>query len=103
MEFEAFASFDEMMARLQEKMNAADDRVKPWQSEVKKGDHFKRDRGYGFLIYGVVLDTYKEKHLRHYRFCECHSIACEYGERGDVHVNTIDELISKEGIEQARN
>ena len=55
MEFEAFDSLEEMMARLNEQTLRADAQVRPWQARIKTGDYFRRSSGYGFDIYGEVL------------------------------------------------
>ena len=104
MEFEAFDSFEDMQKRLQEQMKAADARVQPWQTEIKPTDYFLRQGGYGFPIYGNVLEQYgpDQPDLKHYRFCKCYSIACPEGELGDVHVCTIEQIISEAAFEDAR-
>lgn len=68
---------------------AADSRTTEEQKELKRGDYFMKDSGLGFPIFGKVLKEYKRGHLKNYRLCECYSIGCPYGERGDVHVSTI--------------
>ena len=60
------------------------------QKELKKGDYFIKDSGLGFPVFGKVLREYKQKDMKNYRFCECYSIGCPYGEKGDVHVSAID-------------
>lgn len=104
MEFEAFDSLEEMLTRMEESRKAADARVQPWQAAIKPGDYFQRDSGYGFPIYGHVEkeEEPREPELRHYRFCQCFSVACVEGEYGDVHVCTIDSLISERFFEEAR-
>jgi len=100
MTFTAYDSFEEMMDDLSKAMDAADARVKPWQTAIQKGHHFWHPTDYGFPIFGQVLeDGYKEEHLKHYRFCFCFSEACPEGEKGDVHISVIGGLISKECFE----
>lgn len=105
MEIESFDSFDDMMRRLQEQMKAADARVEPWQAAIKPDDYFFRNSGYGFPIYGQVLkeDEPREPHVRHYRLCNCYSMACIEGEMGDVHVSSIERIISEAEFEEARS
>ncbi len=95
---------EEMLQRMEEARTAADARVQPWQAAIKPGDHFTRDSGYGFPIYGHVEteEEPREPHLQHYRFCHCYSIACVEGEYGDVHVCTIDKLLDSGSFEEAR-
>ncbi len=104
MEFEAFDSFEEMMARLNEQILRADAEVENWQARIKPGDYFRRSSGYGFDIYGEVLqeEEPRELRLRPYRFCNCYSVACPEGEMGDVHVSTIEVLLSKAEFEEAQ-
>jgi len=102
MEVEFFDSLEAAQQRLQQAMKAADGRVKPWQAAVKPGECFVSDGGDGLLVFGEVLEGYEEAHLRHYRFCRCHSVACPEGELGDVHVCTILALVSRQLFEQVR-
>ena len=53
-------------------------------------------------VFGEVLEGYTEAHLRHYRFCRCHSVACPEGELGDVHVSTVLCLVSRAFFEAMR-
>ncbi len=104
MEFEAFDSLEDMMARLNEQIERADAHVQPWQAKIKPGDYFRRSSGYGFDIYGEVLpeEEPREPRLRHYRFCQCYSVACPEGEMGDVHVSTIETLLTKSEFSTAQ-
>jgi hypothetical protein len=96
-----YDTMEEMLDDLSKAMQEADDRVKSWQAEIKKGDCFWQDTEYGFKIYGKVLNSaYREEHLRNYRFCVCYSSACPEGERGDVHVCTIAGLLTREEFEE---
>jgi hypothetical protein len=82
-----YSNTEEMLDDLSRAMQEADEKVKPWQSQIKKGDCFWQNTEYGFKIYGKVLrNAYREKYLRNYRFCKCCSEACPEGETGDVHV-----------------
>jgi len=60
------------------------------------------DSGEGFPIFGEAREGYREKHLQHYRFCRCYSVACPEGELGDVHVSTILCRISRGLFERVR-
>jgi len=102
MEVEMFASIEEAMERLEKARQAADMRVKPWQAQVKPGNYFVNIAPEGLVIFGEVLESYRGKRLRHYRFCRCYSVACPEGELGDVHVSTIRWIITREEFEQAR-
>jgi hypothetical protein len=84
-------------------MQEADDKVKPWQSEIKKGDYYMQETKYGFNIYGEVLkNAYRQKNLRHYRFVKAYSLACSDGELGDIHLSVVSKIITKEQFEEAR-
>ena len=96
-----YESTEEMLDDLNQAMQAADDKVKPWQAKIKKGDCFWQDTEYGFKIFGEVLkNAYCEKHLKNYRFCKCYSEACLEGELGDVHVSSIFGILSREEFEE---
>ena len=96
-----YNSTEEMLDGLSQAMQEADERVKQWQAEIKKGDCFWQETEYGFNIYGeVIKNAYREKHLRHYRFCKCYSEACPEGEQGDTHVSVISGLLTREEFEE---
>lgn len=38
--------------------------------------------------------------MSNYRFCDCYSVACPYGEKGDVHVSTIGLKIDRAVFEK---
>ena len=96
-----YNSTEEMLDDLSKAMQAADERVKHWQTQIKKGDCFWQDTEYGFQIYGKVLNNaYREKHLKNYRFCKCYSAACPEGETGDVHTSVIGGLLTREEFEE---
>lgn len=95
MSVELFDSLDDMFEAEDKAREAADKKVTDSQKELKKGDYFIKDSGYGFPIFGQVLKEYKNKRLAHYRLCECYSVAVPYGERGDVHVSTIGKKIDE--------
>lgn len=102
MTFTAYDSFEEMMDDLQANMKAADARTQEWQKQIKVGDCFRQSTPYGFDIYGEVLEGYEEEHLQNYRFCYCFSVACPEGEKGDVHVSVISEVITREEFEEIK-
>jgi hypothetical protein len=99
MHIEFFDNFEEMMKAEQKAREAADSRTFDWQKDIKPGDCFISPTPYGFNIYGVVLKSYKQEHLQNYRYCNCYSIACPNGERGDVHVSTIGAVLSRDEFE----
>jgi len=101
-----YDSTEEMLDDLNQAMQAADEKVKPWQAQIKKGDCFWYDTEYGFKIYGEVLknafcssvtrrNENREKHLRNYRFCKCYSEVCPEGETGDVHTSVVGGLLTR--------
>jgi hypothetical protein len=103
MKVEFFDSMEQVAARLEQAMQAADARVRPWQAALAPGDCFIADGGEeDLLVFGEVLEGYAEARLRHYRFCRCHSVACPEGELGDVHVSTVLCRISRGFFEQMK-
>lgn len=103
---EAFENFDEMMEVLRQRMDEADKRIHPWQALIQPGEYFVRPGPQGITIYGEVLkdpeDCHRDALTEHYRLCKAYSVACPYGELGDVHVSTIEKIISKDEFEAAR-
>ena len=96
-----YNSTEEMLNDLSQAMLEADDRVKPWQVEIKKGDYYMQETIYGFNIYGEVLrNAPRAKHLRHYRFVKAYSLACSDGEPGDVHLSVISGILTREEFEE---
>ena len=92
---------EEMLDDLGQAMQAADEKVQPWQAQIKKGDYFWQDTEYGFQIYGEILkNAYREKHLKNYRFCRCYSEACTEGELGDIHVSIVADLLTRAEFEE---
>ncbi len=98
MEFRSYDSFEEMMEAETKAQKEAAKRTKDWQKGIKKCDHFISDSGYGFPIFGEVLDDYRSEDpaMQYYRLCDCYSVACPEGEKGDVHISTISALISED-------
>ncbi len=96
---EFFDSVEEIFEAERKAREAADARVQDWQAKIKVGDYFRQETDYGFEIYGEVLEECEAEHLKYYRFCYCFSVACPLGEKGDVHVCQITEVISREDYE----
>ena len=102
MHIQFFDSFEEMMEAEKQAKEAADSRTLDWQKQLKPGDCFVKPTEYGFNVYGVVLREYKEDYLQNYRYCNCYSIACPDGERGDVHLSTVGAVLSREEFEEVK-
>lgn len=96
---------DEFFETTTRQREAADQRVEPWQNEMKAGDHFVRivvASGRLLVIYGVIeelkyeedQELHDEPHMKHFRFCRCYSVACPEGELGDVHVSVMQKKLS---------
>ena len=96
---EFFDSVEELLAAEKEAQAAANARVQGWQRQIEIGDCFRQSTPYGFDIFGEVLKEYKAEHLIHYRLCYCFSVACPEGEKGDVHMSQVTEVISREDYE----
>jgi len=82
----------EAMKSLFYTINSAD----KWKMEIRKGNCFIKSTPYGFDIYGEVLREYEAEHLSDYRFCDCYSIVFPRGQKGDVHVSSINTLLERE-------
>ncbi len=100
----SFDDLDDMFNSMRRDMNEADSRVKPWQAKIKAGDYFVRRSGLGFNIYGEILheEEPRAQGLGHYRLCRGYSIACPKGEMGDIHVSTIEALLTREEFVEAK-
>ena len=108
MQFQAFDSLEEMFKAIDEARVAADGRVKDWQKAIKPGNFFVQLTDLGITIYGEILDPgddefYTSEEGKHYRFCRAFSVACEFGECGDVHISCVSAIISKELFETIRD
>lgn len=99
---EFFESVEEMFEAERKAQEAANARTKDWQKQIKVGDCFRQSTPYGFDIYGEVLEGYTREDLQNYRFCYCFSVACPEGEKGDVHVSVISEVITREKFEEVK-
>lgn len=99
-----FDDLDDMFEHMRKDMDEADSRVETWQARIKAGDYFARWSALGFHVYGEILEEEepRDKGLEHYRLCRGYSMACPEGEMGDIHVSTIDELITREQFESAK-
>ncbi len=106
MSIESFENFEEMMKAMRERMDAADNKIQSWQALIRLGEYFIRKTNLGFDIYGQILNDPEEvkrsKYTQNYRFARCFSTACPAGELGDIHVSTIERILSKEEFDQAR-
>lgn len=117
-----FDSVDDMVAFVAKSSEVADRRTSSWQQHLKVGDCFTRRSG-GVTLYGEVLDPavpiapcspedaeeiresasiYSEPHMKNYRFCFCFSDWCIGGEYGDVHVSSIERVITRAEFDAAR-
>ncbi len=91
---------------------AAKERVEQWQLDLTKpGSKVMRFAG-RLMIFSEILDpltgvddseekkfieeTYNQEHMKYYRFGRHHSIVCEDGELGDLHVSTVLAVITEE-------
>jgi hypothetical protein len=104
MEIRFYKSFEEMMEAERSAQKAAAVRTADWQKRISNGHCFASISPYGFPIFGEVLDDYRSEspEIRYYRLCDCYSIACPEGEKGDVHISTIDALVTKNAFNAAR-
>jgi hypothetical protein len=102
MSFYPFNSYEGMLEAIRRDQEAADSRVKPWQALIKVGQYFIRQAD-GIPIYGQVLgEKRKPKNLKNYRFTKCYSVICPEGEKGEIHISTIEKILSKEQFLAAR-
>lgn len=111
-----YDSFEDMMEDLGRAMKEADARVRRTQAGIRPGQYFINFRyGAELPIFGEILDIkrlgydkeeqdcidrqYAEPHMRFYRPSKCYSLACEWGEIGDVHLSEVSAIIDKELFE----
>lgn len=95
--------FDDFMEQERRAAARADAGVADWQSSVKKGDYFVKGSGAGIPVYGEILrNGRKGGQLQHYRFSRCYSAYCPEGEMGDIHVSTIEKVLSKDEFNAAK-
>lgn len=81
-------------------------KIKPWQRDLKPGDHFVRFSN-GIAIYSKVMpifeedaegeetDVEKSQADSDFRFTKSYSAACPDGELGDVHISTVFKQITE--------
>lgn len=100
----SFDDVDGLFKEMRKDMDAADINAKPWQLKIKAGGYFVRWSELGFNIYGEILveGEPRQKELQLYRLCRGYSVACPQGEMGDIHVSTIERLLTKAEFEEAR-
>lgn len=103
MVFSAFDNLDDMFRQMRQDQDAADESVLDWQAAIRPGDYVTRP-GPGFPIYSEILadPEPRDRGLEHYRFTRSYSVACPAGELGDLHVSTIEKIISKEEFATAQ-
>jgi len=108
----SFTNVEDMLEHIGKQRQNADQRVADWQATIKTGDCFLRyERSLGVVIYGYIEEIkdeedkqlYKEPHMKYFRPTRCFSIMCPEGKYGDVHVSSIDMIVSKETFEKAKN
>lgn len=77
---------------------------KPWQQELQPRDYVFRS-GPEFYIFSEILPDPepRAKGLEHYRFTRSYSVACVSGELGDIHVSTVEGLLTTEEFETAKS
>ena len=107
----SFDNVEDMFAHIDSQREAADSRVEGWQEKLTYGDYFiYYERSIGVVIYGFIetleddedKELYAEPHMKHYRPTRCYSRMCPEGEYGDVHVSSVDMIVSKDTFEKAR-
>jgi hypothetical protein len=96
MEFKTYDSLEDMFSAMEMYRQRADQSVQPFQAKAKPGDHYLQESAFGFSIYGKILDDPEPRppRLENYRFVEAYSVACPKGELGDLHVASIDRIIT---------
>ncbi|HUU88607.1 MAG TPA: hypothetical protein VMX17_12760 [Candidatus Glassbacteria bacterium] len=107
----AYDSIEDMFKDVQSQVEKSNAAVQPWQSQIKEGTYFLRlERSFGIVIYGYVdkleyeedKELYASPHMEHFRPARCFSEMCPEGEFGDVHIATVDLIISKEVFDKAK-
>lgn len=103
-------SLDDFFSAEEKAREAADKRVLPFQAALTTGDKFVRYlRDYDIVVWSRVLapdeedrEIYEQPHMAHYRQTESFSKSCPEGEIGDVHVSSVDLVVTHEQFEQGR-
>jgi hypothetical protein len=109
-----YDTMEEMLADMAQASDKADQAVHPAQAAIVAGDHVLRyDADTELVIYTQILPSdqgsdeeeteylkgvYSQPHMKHYRFGKHYSAACPEGEYGDVHVSTVQVIISAEAF-----
>lgn len=96
MEITSFDNLDDLFEQMRKDQEAADARVSPWQEEIKPGDYVAR-QGPVFMIYSEILEDLetRDAEVEHYRLTCSYSVACPNGELGDLHVSTIERMLTQ--------
>ena len=104
MPIEEFDDLEDLFEQMRRNQQAADSKVEDWQRQIKPRDYFRRYSPHGFYIYGEVLDEAesREPGLENYRLIRGYSLACHNGEMGDIHVSTVEKILTEEEFEEAR-
>jgi len=104
MEFKPYETLEDMFSAMEMHRHRADQSVQPFQAAASPGDHYLQRSGYGFDIYGRILEEEEPRpqRLQHYRFVEAYSVACPEGEIGDMHVSSIEQILSETEFSEAR-
>jgi hypothetical protein len=85
MTVKSFDSFDDVLDFVTKQTAAANERVKPSQLELRKGDFYAMDSGMDFAIFGQLQDDPDEQG---YALARAYSRILPEGELGDVHIST---------------
>ena len=104
MPIEQFDDLEDLFEQMRQDQQAADSRVEDWQRQIKPRDYFRRYSPHGFYIYGEVLEEAEPRFpgLENYRLCRAYSVAYPRGEMGDIHVSTVEKILTEEEFEEAR-
>ncbi len=96
MDFDEIDSVEGILNAIERRRKLADASVTPYQAASKPGDYYSYMTPYGFSIYGEILTEPEPRPpaLQHYRFVRAYSVACPEGELGDMHVSTIDRILT---------
>ncbi len=103
MSIHSFDNLDDMFEQMRKDQEAADSGVQRWQATIKPGDYVARS-GPGFLIYSEILadPEPREAGLENYRFTRSYSVFCPTGELGDIHVSTVERVLSEKQFQQVK-
>jgi hypothetical protein len=93
-----------MLEFLKDAHARAGEHTAEWQQALGIDDHLLMiDRRSWLTIYGEVIEGVDpaDPARRLYRFARCFSVDCPEGEYGDIHVSSIQRVITAEEFEQA--